>query len=82
VGVIFASPDIIPSLGMFCVWRMILGMHLSDENIAEFTTLWEEEFKETLAPADARARATSFLELYATLARPLPGEDPEEAIIS
>jgi len=53
-------------------------MTLSDEDIAEFATLWEEEFKETLPPAEARARATSLLELYATLARPLPGEEPEE----
>ena len=53
-------------------------MTLSDEDIAEFATLWEEEFKETLPPAEARARATSLLELYATLSRPLPGEEPEE----
>ena len=47
-------------------------MDLDDHDIQEFIELWNKEFKETLAPAEARQRASEILELYAVLASPLP----------
>jgi hypothetical protein len=49
-------------------------MDLDDHDIQEFIQLWKEEFKETLAPAVARQRASQVLELYAVLASPLPDQ--------
>ena len=47
-------------------------MDLDDREIQEFIQLWNEEFKETLSPAEARQCASQLLELYAILAFPLP----------
>ncbi len=53
---------------------MVIGMNVVDEDVVEFMRLWKEEFKETISEADARHCASQVLELYAMLAKPLPGE--------
>lgn len=42
-------------------------MDLDERDIQEFMEMWKEEFKETLAPAEARHRASQLLELYFVL---------------
>jgi len=51
-------------------------MDLTEEDVHEFARIWQEEFKETLLPADARHCASLLLELYEVLASPLPGIGP------
>ena len=46
-------------------------MQLTDEDIREFTTLWEQEFHERLSPGEARHAATALLELYDLIAQPV-----------
>jgi hypothetical protein len=53
-------------------------MDLDDRDIQEFMTMWKEEFKETLSPAEARKCASLFLELYFVLYGPHP-KTPEPA---
>jgi len=43
-------------------------MQLEDEDIREFSKLWQEEFNETLSPDEARHHASLLLELYVVLA--------------
>jgi len=47
-------------------------MDLTDEDVREFAELWKAEFSEVLDAAAARLQASSFLELYVALAKPLP----------
>jgi hypothetical protein len=49
-----------------------MGMNLNDDDIREFCNAWREEFGEPLSPDEARHRASLLLDLYVTLARPLP----------
>ena len=49
-------------------------MELTEEDLREFSRLWREEFHEEITPEDARAVASSLVELYWVLARPLPTE--------
>lgn len=44
-------------------------MELSEEATREFANIWREEFKEAIAPEEARHHAAQLLELYALLAR-------------
>ncbi len=50
-------------------------MQLDDNDIREFLAIWKQEFGEELSPAEARHRASQFMELYALLAG-LPSEAP------
>jgi hypothetical protein len=50
-------------------------MKLSDDNLREFTVLWEEEFHDSLGREEALHLASQLLELYALLAR--PSDEPE-----
>ncbi len=43
-------------------------MQFTDADLQEFVALWKEEFHETITEAEARLRASSFMELYALLA--------------
>ncbi len=47
-------------------------MTLGNDDLSEFAELWREEFKENLSLDEARHYATSLVELYTLLARPLP----------
>lgn len=49
-------------------------MRLSDDAIREFQQIHEEETGERLSLGAAQLIAQELLELYALLARPLPGE--------
>ncbi len=51
-------------------------MTLSEDSIEKFKAIWKEEFKEDITDEFARERAEEFLELYATLAEPLPRGNP------
>lgn len=51
----------------------LLHMQLTEEDVLEFSKLWEKEFHEQLSPDQARQHATLLLELYATIARTPPG---------
>lgn len=42
-------------------------MQLTDEDIREFTDIWEKEFHERLSIEDAQREASLFLDLYAEL---------------
>lgn len=50
------------------------GMQLEEEDIREFSELWKLEFRETLSPGEAQARASVLLEFYALLARAPSGD--------
>lgn len=45
------------------------SMQLGDDDIYEFTKIWQEEFDEILSPEDVRKYASSLLTLYALLAQ-------------
>lgn len=47
-------------------------MKLDAQDIQQFAHLWEQEFGETLTLEVAERQARLLLELYLTLARPLP----------
>ena len=49
-------------------------MQLEEEDIREFSELWKLEFRETLSPGDAQARASVLLEFYALLANAPSGD--------
>ena len=49
-------------------------MYLEDDELREFSELWEQEFHETLSIDEARAEASRLLELCLLLSRPLPEE--------
>jgi len=49
-------------------------MQLTDEDIREFSELWQQEFHETLSPGEARQYASSLLELYSLIAQPCPAD--------
>jgi hypothetical protein len=49
-------------------------MNLEDDELREFSKLWEQEFNETLSLNEARIQASLLLELYALLGKPLPEE--------
>lgn len=53
-------------------------MMLSDQDVKEFKQLYEEEFGETLADADAQIMASQLIRLYDALCEPLPSETPAE----
>ncbi|OFZ79372.1 MAG: hypothetical protein A2583_02755 [Bdellovibrionales bacterium RIFOXYD1_FULL_53_11] len=46
-------------------------MQLKEDEIREFSALWQQKFGEAIPPAVARQRATELLELYHLLAQPL-----------
>ena len=45
-------------------------MELTEDDIREFRAIWSEEFKEDIAPAEARERASALLTLYVLVALP------------
>jgi hypothetical protein len=47
---------------------------LTDQDLKEFCQIWKEEFDEEISIEEARQHASSLLELYSVLARPLPSE--------
>ena len=47
-------------------------MQLTDDDLREFSAIWQREFNEELTIAAAREHASRLLELYAVLAKPLP----------
>lgn len=49
-------------------------MQVSDEELQEFTALYESEFGEKLSKAEASEVAGNLAEFYSLLAEPLPGE--------
>ena len=49
-------------------------MHLTDDEVREFATLWDNEFGETLEFGAARHRAFQLIQLMAMLAEPVPSE--------
>ncbi len=49
-------------------------MNLNENDLQEFSRIWSEEFHEEISMKEARQYASSLLELYSVLARPLPGE--------
>jgi len=52
-------------------------MYLEDDEIREFSKIWEQEFHETLSIDEAKREASLLLELYALLSQPLPEEGAE-----
>jgi len=54
-------------------------MQFDDQDICEFTALWNEEFNEILTPDEARHYALQLLELYTVLAKTLPSETSSAA---
>ena len=51
-------------------------MELTEEDIRQFMEIWSEEFKEDLAPAEARERASALLTLYMLMAFPCSDQNP------
>lgn len=49
-------------------------MPLSRDAIAEFKTIYEEEYGERLSDEDAQEMSERLLRLFALLARPLPAD--------
>ena len=47
-------------------------MPVTDAEIAEFTSLWQEEYGVTLTPAEARREAAQLVNLFLLIAQPLP----------
>ena len=51
------------------VTAIVSLMKINDDDLREFTVLWEEEFHESLGREQALHLASQLLELYALLAR-------------
>ena len=49
-------------------------MGLTEDDLKEFACIWAAEFHEDITLDMARQVASSLLELYSVLARPLPSE--------
>jgi len=52
-------------------------MKLGDNDIREFSKLWQEEFGEPISLDDARASVSTLIEIYTLLAQSPEGNDPE-----
>ncbi len=53
-------------------------MDLNENDLREFSRIWREEFREEISMKEARQYASSLLDLYAALARPLAKERQSE----
>ncbi len=53
-------------------------MQLTDDDIREFSEIWQQEFGEDIPLGEARSRASHLMHLYLLFSRPAPPVPPPD----